>query len=186
MGALPRSGRGPVAAETPERTCEAKGRQAAPREAGSQILARSPQQSYRTGPSLLRHRDVLTSWRGSRAQAQSSQNSLLPDDPRPAAPGCPRGIGSSAEVLVRTPAATDLARLLIEAGAVALPQADGGLVIRQMPARQISDLAAAHGVPIYELTPRHGSLEDAYLQLADSSTEYRADTTSSPQKDAEA
>ena len=29
----------------------------------------------------------------------------------------------------------------------------------------IADLAAAHGLPVHELVPRHPSLEDAYLDI---------------------
>ena len=37
----------------------------------------------------------------------------------------------------------------------------------------VGDIAAAHGIPLYELSPRVGSLEEAYLALTDDSVEYK-------------
>ncbi|KEP74281.1 hypothetical protein HR12_13530, partial [Microbacterium sp. SUBG005] len=45
--------------------------------------------------------------------------------------------------------------------------------ITGLNAEIIGDLAAARGIPLYELTPRSGSLEDAYLALTDDSVEYK-------------
>jgi ABC-2 type transport system ATP-binding protein len=40
----------------------------------------------------------------------------------------------------------------------------------------IGDLAAGHGIAVHELVPRHGSLEQAYLDITGDSTDYRAGT----------
>ena len=42
-----------------------------------------------------------------------------------------------------------------------------------LPASRIGDLAAERGIPLHELTPTTGSLEDAYLALTGDSVEYR-------------
>jgi ABC-2 type transport system ATP-binding protein len=39
----------------------------------------------------------------------------------------------------------------------------------------VADLAAAHGIPVHELTPRSASLEQAYLDITGDSAEYRAE-----------
>ena len=39
---------------------------------------------------------------------------------------------------------------------------------------RIGDLAAAHGIAVHELVPRHASLEHAYLDLTSGSADYRA------------
>ena len=42
-------------------------------------------------------------------------------------------------------------------------------------AAAIADLAREHGISVHELTPRHASLEEAYMELTHDSVEYRAD-----------
>ena len=41
------------------------------------------------------------------------------------------------------------------------------------PPSRSGDLAAHRGIPLHELTPTTGSLEDAYLALTGDSVEYR-------------
>ena len=81
-----------------------------------------------------------------------------------------------ADVLVRSPRADELAALLTGRGAVVVRQDDGGLAVTGLDAPAIAGLAAAHGVPVHELVPRHASLEQAYLDLTEASVEYRAGT----------
>jgi ABC-2 type transport system ATP-binding protein len=78
------------------------------------------------------------------------------------------------DVLVRSPAAGDLAGLLTAAGAAVATQHDGGLAVSGMDAPAIAELAAEHGIAVHELTPRHASLEQAYLDITSDDTEYRA------------
>ncbi|MGM1018623.1 MAG: ABC transporter ATP-binding protein [Actinomycetota bacterium] len=76
-------------------------------------------------------------------------------------------------VRVSTPRATDLA------GAVAGPDIEvtstsaQTMEITGLPAARIGDIAAERGIPLHELTPTTGSLEDAYLALTGESVEYR-------------
>jgi ABC-2 type transport system ATP-binding protein len=44
-----------------------------------------------------------------------------------------------------------------------------------LDAPAVADLAAAHGIPVHELTPRSASLEQAYLDITGDSAEYRAE-----------
>jgi ABC-2 type transport system ATP-binding protein len=109
-------------------------------------------------------------------------------------------------VLVRSPQAADLTRLLRAAGATVTPWAgpqqadaqqqasgqpgpgwqdpeggagqvvgaDGAMLVGRLDAARIGELAAAHGIPLYEVTPQRASLEDAYLALTAGSVDYRA------------
>jgi ABC-2 type transport system ATP-binding protein len=97
-------------------------------------------------------------------------------------------IASSAEqsVLVRTPDPDRLAAAITAAGGnvkVAEPGAaddpgapsdDGAaaLSVTGLPAARIGELAAAGSVVLHELTPRVGSLEEAFMELTADSVEY--------------
>jgi ABC-2 type transport system ATP-binding protein len=78
------------------------------------------------------------------------------------------------DVLVRSPRPGELARLLTAHGATVTPEGDGGLAVSGLDAPAIAGLAAGHGIPVHELTPRHASLEQAYLDITKDSVEYRA------------
>jgi ABC-2 type transport system ATP-binding protein len=77
------------------------------------------------------------------------------------------------DVFVRSPRASELAALLAAKSADVTAE-DGGLAITGLDAPAIADLAAQHGIAVHELMPRQPSLEQAYLDLAGSSTDYRA------------
>ena len=78
------------------------------------------------------------------------------------------------DVLIRSPRPGDLAGLLTAHGATVAPGSNGGLAVRGLDAPAIAGLAAAHGIPVHELTPRHASLEEAYLDITKDSVEYHA------------
>ena len=78
------------------------------------------------------------------------------------------------DVLVRSPRAAELATLLAGHRAVVVPEDGDGLAVTGLDAPAIADLAAAHGIPVHALVPRHASLEQAYLDLTSASTDYRA------------
>jgi ABC-2 type transport system ATP-binding protein len=79
-----------------------------------------------------------------------------------------------ADVLVRSPQAGELASLLSASGATVTRQNDGGLAVTSLDPAAIADLAAQHGIAVHELMPRQPSLEQAYLDLTEASTDYRA------------
>jgi ABC-2 type transport system ATP-binding protein len=81
---------------------------------------------------------------------------------------------TGADVLVRSPRADELARLLAGRGATVTPQDDGGLAVTGLDAAEVADLAAERGLAVHELVPRHASLEQAYLDITADSTPYRA------------
>jgi ABC-2 type transport system ATP-binding protein len=78
------------------------------------------------------------------------------------------------DVLVRSPRPGDLAGLLTAHGASVAPGSDGGLAVRGLDAPAIAGLAAGRDIPVHELTPRHASLEEAYLDITADSVEYHA------------
>jgi ABC-2 type transport system ATP-binding protein len=68
-------------------------------------------------------------------------------------------------VRVRTPESHLLARELERKGASLTSVADGSLEVTGLPATEISQLAAANGLPLDELSTHTGSLEDTFLGL---------------------
>jgi ABC-2 type transport system ATP-binding protein len=84
--------------------------------------------------------------------------------------------GTRQDVLVRSPRAGELARLLTARGAAVRPEGAGGLAVTGLDAPTIGDLAAGNGIAVHELVPRHASLEQAYLDLTGVSTDYGTGT----------
>ena len=80
---------------------------------------------------------------------------------------------TSNTVIVRTPRADDLTRLIAGPDVAVTTGEPGLLQVAGLSAAAIGDAAAAHGIPLHELTPRAGSLEDAYLALTEGSVEYQ-------------
>ncbi|WP_223622043.1 ABC transporter ATP-binding protein [Microbacterium sp. EST19A] len=76
-------------------------------------------------------------------------------------------------VRVRTPRAADLVAAVGGPDVEVVSSAPDLLDIVGLPASRIGDLAAARGIPLHELTPTTGSLEDAYLALTGDAVEYR-------------
>jgi ABC-2 type transport system ATP-binding protein len=81
------------------------------------------------------------------------------------------------DVLLRSPRAAELAGLIAARGATVTRQDDGALAVVGLDAAAIGDLAAARGIPLHALVPRQASLEDAYLDLTEESTDYRGEGT---------
>jgi len=96
---------------------------------------------------------------------------------------------SDRSVLVRTPDADGLGKLIVSAGGTIEPEdasagngtddpgasADDGatsIVVTGLPAPRIGELAASASIVLYELTPRLASLEEAFMELTADSVEY--------------
>jgi ABC-2 type transport system ATP-binding protein len=79
------------------------------------------------------------------------------------------------DVIVRSPAGGALTTLLTANGAAVTAETDGGLAVTGLDAAAIGDLASAHGITVHELTPRHASLEEAFMELTRDSVDYHAD-----------
>lgn len=80
---------------------------------------------------------------------------------------------TSTAVTVRSPRLTELVTEIHGPEVTVTSNEPGLATITGMTAARIGDLAAAHGIPVHELTPHTGSLEDAYLALTGEAVEYR-------------
>jgi len=80
---------------------------------------------------------------------------------------------TTAAVRVRSPRAAELAAIVAGQGVEIVTTSPEMLDIHGLPAARIGDLAAQSGIPLHELTPTTGSLEEAYLALTGESVEYR-------------
>ncbi|MFJ6652496.1 ABC transporter ATP-binding protein [Microbacterium sp. NPDC091313] len=78
-----------------------------------------------------------------------------------------------AVVVVRSPRLSELVPALAGPGVAVTATAPGVAEITGLPAERIGDLAAERGIALHELSPRSGSLEDAYLALTGESVEYK-------------
>jgi len=78
------------------------------------------------------------------------------------------------DVFVRSPRRGGLTRILTGMGATVLAEPGGGLSVTGLDTWRIASAAAAHYIPIQELTPRSGSLEDVYRELTNASVEDHA------------
>ncbi|NMR20966.1 ABC transporter ATP-binding protein [Cellulomonas fimi] len=82
-----------------------------------------------------------------------------------------------ATVRVRSPRLPELARLLERDGVTLTPADDGAIDLHGLTPAQVGDTAAAHGIPIHELSPQKASLEDAYMNLTQDAVEYHSHAT---------
>jgi hypothetical protein len=69
-------------------------------------------------------------------------------------------------VFVRSPRRGGLTRVLTSMGATVLTGSDHGLSVTGMDAPEIASAAAAHYIPIQELTPRSTLPEGAHLEIS--------------------
>jgi ABC-2 type transport system ATP-binding protein len=81
---------------------------------------------------------------------------------------------SGGDVMVRSPAGDRLAGLLTRRGATVTAHTDGALSVTGLDAAAIGDLAAAHHITVHELTARHASLEEAFMELTRDHADYHA------------
>ncbi len=79
---------------------------------------------------------------------------------------------SAQTVRVRAPESDRLAGLLRQRGATVQAVPDGTLTVSGPDSAQIGDLVAAEGIVVHELTPIRASLEEAFMNLTQSSVEY--------------
>jgi ABC-2 type transport system ATP-binding protein len=77
-------------------------------------------------------------------------------------------------VLVRSPDISRLVEVLKAEGGEVVADGEGTVDVSGLEAPRIGELAAAGGFILHELTPRRGSLEDAFMELTRDSVEYGA------------
>jgi ABC-2 type transport system ATP-binding protein len=81
---------------------------------------------------------------------------------------------TSNTVLVRSPRLGELVTAVAGPDVTVTAAEPGTAEITGVTAAAIGDLAASLGIPIHQLTPRTGSLEDAYLALTGDAVEYKS------------
>ena len=88
--------------------------------------------------------------------------------------------GSGQGVLVRTPQPDALSRVVAARGGTFSPADGGEFEIHGLTEEQVSDLAFAHGIRLYQLVATRVSLEHAFMELTADSVEYRAEPAGNP------
>ena len=81
-------------------------------------------------------------------------------------------------VRVRSPQRDHLARILTASGATAEVRDDGALAVTDAGEEAIGELAAKHGITLYELYPQNASLEDAFMEMTRDSVQYHGSDSS--------
>jgi ABC-2 type transport system ATP-binding protein len=87
------------------------------------------------------------------------------------------GHAAAGDVLVRTPEAVALSRMLAGPGVTVTDDGSGVLRVSGVTAEQIGATAWRAHLPVYELTPERASLEEAFMQVTQDSVEYHAGAT---------
>jgi ABC-2 type transport system ATP-binding protein len=80
-------------------------------------------------------------------------------------------------VLVRTPDTARLGQVLAAPGVTVTSDGTDLLRVSGATAEQIGTAAWRAHLPVYELTPAHASLEEAFMQVTQDSVEYHAGAT---------
>jgi ABC-2 type transport system ATP-binding protein len=81
-------------------------------------------------------------------------------------------------VLVRSPDAAGLGEAIALEGGTVIPNGSGELTVANMEAARIGEIAAAGGIVLYEVSPRRGSLEEAFMELTRETADYVGAPTS--------
>ena len=84
---------------------------------------------------------------------------------------------AAAGVLVRTPETARLGQVLAAHGVTVINDGTDLLRVSGTTAEQIGAAAWRAHLPVYELTPTHASLEEAFMQVTQDSIEYHAGAT---------
>jgi ABC-2 type transport system ATP-binding protein len=87
------------------------------------------------------------------------------------------GHATTAGVLVRTPETKRLSEVLAAPGVTVINDGTAVLRVSGITAEQIGTAAWRAHLPVYELTPTHASLEEAFMQVTKDSIEYHAGAT---------
>ena len=80
-------------------------------------------------------------------------------------------------MLVRTPETARLSQVLAAPGVTVVNDGTNLLRVSGVTAEQIGTAAWREHVPVFELTPAHASLEEAFMQVTKDSVEYHAGAT---------
>jgi ABC-2 type transport system ATP-binding protein len=96
------------------------------------------------------------------------------------------GRSSMQYVRVRSPELSRLRSALDDQGATTTLEEDGSMSVRGIDGATIGDLAAQMSLALHELAPQSASLEEAFMELTESSVEYHGAKTSPSSDEASA
>jgi ABC-2 type transport system ATP-binding protein len=85
----------------------------------------------------------------------------------------------AARVRVSSPQLDRLTALIREHGGRVQGAAGDGVVVEELAASSIGEIAAHHGIVLHELTPEQASLEETFFELTDDSVEFHGETLTS-------
>ncbi|MGC0419732.1 ABC transporter ATP-binding protein [Embleya sp. AB8] len=88
--------------------------------------------------------------------------------------------GAQGDVLIRSPQGSAAVGPLVACGGIVTAEPDGGFAVVGLDPTTIAEIARAHGLTLTEITPRHPSLEEVFMQLTEDSVEYRTDAPAKP------
>lgn len=88
--------------------------------------------------------------------------------------------GSSTRIIVRSPYAGELSRMVLADGGEVEALDDGALGIAGLPIQRVGRLAADSGIELHELRTDHASLEEAFMQQTADAVQYHAASVASP------
>jgi len=83
-------------------------------------------------------------------------------------------LAGGGSVTVRSPQAVELRDALLGPGVSVTSDTPGKLTVTGLTAEQIGTAAWRAQLPVFELTPRQASLEEAFMQLTEESVDYRS------------
>jgi ABC-2 type transport system ATP-binding protein len=89
-----------------------------------------------------------------------------------------RGAG---RVRVRSPELARLGTLIQEQGGRVTDVPGEAVMVEDVTAPTIGEIAARHGIVLHELTPEQASLEETFFELTDDSVEFHGDTMNAPE-----
>jgi ABC-2 type transport system ATP-binding protein len=83
-------------------------------------------------------------------------------------------------VLVRSPQAGKLSEALRSVGAQITERPDGALLVTKTEIAAIGEVAAANGIVLHELSPQHGSLEEAFMEMTREDVQFHSPSAGAP------
>jgi ABC-2 type transport system ATP-binding protein len=84
-------------------------------------------------------------------------------------------VRGTARVTVRSPDASRLASLVVDAGGEVERTQDDGLIVTSLTAEAVGELAARNTVVLHELTTEKASLEETFFELTNDSVDFHGD-----------
>jgi ABC-type molybdenum transport system ATPase subunit/photorepair protein PhrA len=129
------------------------------------------------GLSFVVEPGVVTGFLGPNGAGKSTTMRMIAGLDRPTSVEEFVGHATGTGVLVRTPETGRLGQVLAAPGVTVTNDGTDLIRVSGITAEQIGAAAWRAHLPVYELTPTHASLEEAFMQVTKDSIEYHAGAT---------